>query len=232
MNRLVENPSLRDRRNVFRDRAHAGEVLAELVRAADLPHGLVLGIPAGGVPVAIVLAERLGLPLDLAVVSKITLPWNTESGYGAVAFDGSVRLNEDYLSRLPLSDEEVRAGVERTRAKVERRARELRSGAPPLALEGRSVLLVDDGLASGITMRVAIAACRVAGAEKVAVAVPTAHADSIAALADEADRIYCANVRGGYPFAVAEAYRQWSDVSEDEVKAGLAALARARAPSA
>lgn len=209
---------------MFRDRTHAGLELASLLEGGVTPETLVLAIPAGGVPVAVAMARPLGLELDLAIVSKITLPWNTESGYGAVAFDGSVLLNEAYLRELPLSKEDVEAGIARTRAKVERRARELRGDAPPLCVAGRDVLLVDDGLASGFTMRAAVAAARSLGAESVSLAVPTGHVRAIESLIDDVARLVCANVRGGYSFAVAEAYERWVDVSEDEVKALLAEL--------
>jgi predicted phosphoribosyltransferase len=219
---VLELSELRNRVAVFRDREHAGEVLAALL-AGEVPRdGLVLAIPAGGVPVAAVLARRLGLPLDLAVVSKITLPWNTEAGYGAVAFDGTTRLNDDMVRHLGLAQDVVQAGLCRTREKVERRVRRLRAGRDPLDLAERTVVLVDDGLASGFTLRVAAAAVRSAGAERRLVAVPTGHAASVRSIAPELDRLYCANLRGGLRFAVADAYERWCDVSEQEVEGILA----------
>jgi predicted phosphoribosyltransferase len=219
-------PELRDRTGVFRDRDHAGEVLAGLMEGYRASGALLLAIPAGGVPVAFRLASRLGLPLDAAPVSKITLPWNSEAGYGAVAFDGTVRLNQDLLGRLGLSPEEIRQGVEHTREKVRRRARELRRGRPPLGpglLAGRPAVLVDDGLASGFTMSVAVAAVRNCGAGPISVAVPTGHRDAVDWLAPEVEELVCANVRSGGFFAVAEAYRSWSDVGEEEARRLLAA---------
>jgi len=223
---IVERQELRNRAHVFRDRAHAGTVLAEML-APDFDRrarALVLAIPAGGVPVAAPVARRLGLPLDLAVVSKITLPWNTESGYGAVAFDGSVHLNNALLRQIGLDQSEIEAGIARTREKVVRRNITLRAGRNYDAVAGADVVLVDDGLASGFTVRAAIAALRTSGAGSVTVAVPTAHETSAREIADSVEAFYCPNVRAGYRFAVADAYEQWSDVDEETVCAILAAL--------
>lgn len=220
--RLVTLPELRDRVGVFRDRAHAGEVLAGMLESALAGTAVVLAIPAGGVPVAAVIARRLGLPLDLAVVSKVLLPWDTEAGYGAVAYDGTVRINEPLVAALGLPQETVTAGIAATRERVERRMRTLRGGRPLPELGAVPAILVDDGLASGFTMRVAIEALRHGGAAAVHVAVPTGHLEAVEALAPLVDSLFCPNVRGGRSFAVAAAYRRWADVSEEEVRAILA----------
>jgi predicted phosphoribosyltransferase len=221
---VVERSELRNRTGVFRDRAHAGEVLAEMLAEYSGGNALLLAVPAGGVPVAAVVAERLALPLDVAVVSKITLPWNTEAGYGAVAWDGTVRINRGLASRVGLGEDEIRDGVARTRRKVERRVERLRGHRSPPELGGRPLILIDDGLASGFTMMVAVAAVEAAGGDRPVVAVPTAPDDTVARLAERARAVYCANVREGRPFAVADAYQHWSDVSEEtavEILAGL-----------
>jgi predicted phosphoribosyltransferase len=207
---------LRNAHQVFRNRAHAGKELAAMLERYRGGNAMVFAIPAGGVPVAAVMARALTLPLDVAVVSKITLPWNTESGYGAVAFDGTVGLNEDMVRSTGLAPDEVEAGVAATREKVERRVRRLRGDRPFPDLAACTVIVVDDGLASGFTMHTAIAALRKHGARQIVVAVPTGHAAAVARLADEVEAVYCANVRGGLSFAVADAYEQWSDVDEDE----------------
>jgi putative phosphoribosyl transferase len=221
---LVELARYRDRVRIFRDRPHAGEILAGMLAAAAPDDAVVLAVAAGGVPVGREVAQRLNLPVDLLVVSKITLPWDTEAGYGAVAFDGSVRINEALVHHLRLSREDVDQGISRTREKVGRRDVLLRGGRPLPDFEGRPAIVVDDGLASGYTLSVGVAALRKHGVEKVIVAVPTGHLDSVERLAREADRIYCANVRGGWSFAVADAYQRWSDVAEEdlmEMTAGL-----------
>jgi putative phosphoribosyl transferase len=212
---------------VFGGRAEAGARLAEMLAGYAESGALVLGIPAGGVPVAAVIAEKLALPLDLAVVSKITLPWNTESGYGAVAFDGTVRLNEEILLFTGLSPQDIERGMAATRAKVERRVRELRGGKPMPAMANQTVIVVDDGLASGFTMEVAVDALARAGAREVVIAVPTAHLESVWRIGRSAAAVYCANLRAGRSFAVASAYERWHDVSELEVAQLLAEVARA-----
>lgn len=179
-------------------------------------HAIVMGIPAGGIAVAVEIARELDLPLDIAVVSKITLPWNSEAGYGAVAFDGTVMLNEEFLSRLNLSNQEIQAGIKKTEQKVARRVTMFR-GDRPLPDFKRPIILVDDGLASGFTLRVAIKALRQNNATNVILGVPTAHSESVQMILEEVEAIYCPNLRRGFSFAVADAYEQWSDLDEQEV---------------
>lgn len=184
---------------------------------------LVLAIPAGGVPVAAVLGKCLELPVDVAVVSKITLPWNTEAGYGALAFDGTLRLNDGLLARTALDKDQIAVGIEQTRRKIERRIGNMRRGLPPLDVAGRELIVVDDGLASGFTMRVAVEALAKQGAASIAIAVPTGHADAMADFPAPVETIYCANVRTGWSFAVADAYQHWCDVGEEEAAQSLRA---------
>jgi predicted phosphoribosyltransferase len=188
-----------------------------MLEADDKQAGIILAVPAGGVPIGVVMAEKTGLDFDVAVVSKITLPWNTEAGYGAVAFDGTVKLNKDLVRRVNLTAEDVKKGIEKTTAKVARRVKKLRGRKLFPDLGNRSAILVDDGLASGFTMRVAVTALRNAGAGRIVVAVPTGHRRSVEMIAREVDKLYCANIRGGLSYAVASAYRHWSDVAEEDV---------------
>lgn len=217
--RIHELPELRDRCGVFRDRDHAGEILAGMLEEYRSSRALVLGIPAGGVPVAAHIARALGLALDVAVVSKILLPWTTEAGYGAVAFDGSVWLNAEYLAHYGLSEQEVKHGTRRALEKVERRVARFRGGRPFPGLQDCPVILVDDGIAAGSTLRAAVAALRRHGADRLVIAVPTGHGQAVQGLVAEVDALYCANIRHGRAFAVADAYEAWSDLSEDEVAA-------------
>lgn len=218
---LIDLPELRDHRFVFNDRRQAGEILAGMLLEWRDSDALVLGIPAGGIPVAAVLAERLKLDLGVAVASKVLLPWNTEAGYGAVAFDGSTWINPDYVALYGLSDAVVEAGVQQARAKVERRVQRFMKGQSADDLRGRRVILVDDGLAAGSTLRAAIEAMRKAGVQTLLVAVPTAHTRSAEEISALVDGLYVANLRSGLSFAVAEAYKHWQDVSEAEVEAIL-----------
>ncbi len=215
---VLELPQLRDRRWVFEDRADAGRVLASMLEDHRGGPGLILAVPAGGVPVAAAMADHLGLPLDLCVVSKILLPWTTEAGFGAVAFDGTVWINEAYVEHYRLTTEQVEKATEEAKRKVASRVARFRKGRPMPELRGRPLFLVDDGLASGATLRAGLAALRRQGAERLSVAVPTAPALGALELAREVETVYCPNVRRGATFAVADAYRNWYDVSEEEVE--------------
>lgn len=211
--RIFDLPQFRNCVGVFGDRRDAGEVLSRMLAAYRKSSAIVLAIPAGGVPVAAVLARRLELPLDVAVVSKITPPWDPEVGYGAVAFDGTVRINEMLVPRLGLLGKDVERGIEATREKVARRVKAFRGERPGPEL-ARTVILVDDGLASGVTMQVAVEAMRNAQAREIIIAVPTGHESSVQDVASTVDAVYCANLRAGLQFAVAAAYQRWSDVDE------------------
>lgn len=215
--KFFEIPELRDEVGVFRDREHAGEVLGDMLKEYQNTDTVVFAIPAGGVPVGAVIASKLQLPFEVAVVSKITLPWNTEAGYGAVAFDGTVRLNEGIISRLGLEDEVVQEGIEKTLNKVKKRVLKFQRGRSSPQVAGSRVILVDDGIASGFTMLVAVEALKKAGADEIIIAVPTAHWDAIKKVIQDVDTLYCANLRSGWSFAVADAYIKWTDVSEEEV---------------
>lgn len=218
---IHEDPRLRDRAPVFRNRTEAGRALAALLAPFAQSGALVLAIPSGGVPVAVEVAHELQLELDVVPVSKILLPWNTESGFGAVAFDGSVWVNEIDVRHYGLSEKEVAESIAAARVKVERRMSRLRGERPAPAVAGRVAIVVDDGIAAGSTMRVAIGAlCRL-GATQAIVAAPTGHRRSVELLAGLAHEVYCANIRASLRFAVADAYENWHDVSEVEAESLL-----------
>jgi putative phosphoribosyl transferase len=218
---IHERSELHGSAPVFAHRAAAGPVLTQMLQGYHGSNALVLAIPAGGVPVAVEIAARLALPLDLAPVSKVLLPWTTESGYGAVAFDGSVWLDDEAIEHFGLSPPQVEGAVSDARAKVEHRMALLRGGRAVPGLSGRRIVLVDDGIAAGSTMRAAIAAVRAQQPIEVVVAVPTGHERSVEMIAELADEVYCANIRGGERFAVAGAYDHWHDVTESELAALL-----------
>ncbi|MDH3315489.1 MAG: phosphoribosyltransferase family protein [Gammaproteobacteria bacterium] len=214
---IHDDPSLRDRAPVFADRAAAGRHLAQMLKVHRGGGALLAAIPAGGVPVAVEMASRLELELEVLPVSKILLPWNTESGFGAVAFDGSVWVNDAVVREFGLSPDAVKRSTVEARSKVEHRMNMLRGGCSLPELVGRSVIIVDDGIAAGSTVRAAISALRRLGAGKVVVAVPTAHLHSVELIAQISDEVWCANIRGGFSFAVADAYESWYDLSDQQV---------------
>lgn len=214
--KIIEEPRLRNRTRVFEDRRDAGRELAKMLAPYEGANALVLGIPSGGVPVAAIVAETLDLPLDAAVVSKITLPWNSEAGYGAVAFDGTVKLNETLVTAIGLSPSDIEAGIRLTQERVRRRDRAIRGDRDFPDVQGKSLIVVDDGIASGFTVRTAVEALRGHAPAEIVLATPTAHLESLSALLADVSAVYCPNIRSGHHFAVADAYRNWTDVDEDE----------------
>lgn len=222
MGTVIQDSKLQDRRMLFADRAHAGRLLAEKLGGYKGSGGIVLAIPAGGVPVAAEIARALGLPLDVVVVRKLQVPWNTEAGFGAMDPDGEVILNEWFLKQLGLSEEEVQEQMKKTKDVIVRRIRLFRAGRPFPPLAGRAVIVADDGLASGYTMRAAVRSVRKQGPAKVIAAAPTGSRYTVDELLPEVDELVCLNVRSGYRFAVAEAYVNWYDVPDEEVAAILA----------
>ena len=174
---VIEMKIMRNKVGVFPDRRSAGEVLAEMLKDYSHSQALVLGIPAGGLTVAAVIASELQLALDAAVVNKITPPWNSEWGFGAVVFDGSVVLNQATLARLDMDDQTLQGCIEVARSKVQRRLKLLGAEALAETLAGREIILVDDGLATGVTLRGAIEGLGRARVQKIIVSVPTAHED-------------------------------------------------------
>lgn len=217
LDNLVEIKELRNAINIFNDRKHAGSVLAGMLKDYKGTDSIVFGIPAGGMPVAASMANDLNLELDLAVVSKVTLPWNTEAGYGAVAFDGTVILNNELISQIGLSNEDVKLGIETAKKKVARRYKKFRREKEFPDLINKTSIIVDDGIASGYTMLAAINALINQGSNDIVIAVPTAHLKSIEILASKVNKIFCANVREGSSFAVASAYKNWMDVDENDI---------------
>jgi predicted phosphoribosyltransferase len=213
---IIDNPQLREGTAVFKDRQQAGALLAGMLKEFTETKAVILAIPAGGVPVAAVISEKLKLPLAVAVVSKITFPWDTEAGFGAVAFDGTVQLNERLVRMVEMNKIEQQLQTDLAQKKVKRRTERFTEIAPVPDLKNKTVFLVDDGVASGFTIKVAAAAiCRKRPA-RIIIASPTGHRQALEQLDKKADAVYCPNVRGGPTFAVADAYVNWHDVSEKE----------------
>jgi putative phosphoribosyl transferase len=213
---IIENPELREKTAVFKDRAQAGSALAAMLKEYDGTDAIVLAIPAGGVPVAAVIAKELKLPLAVAVVSKITFPWNTEAGFGAVAFDGTIQLNEKLVQMVEMNKVAREIQIDKTRRKVKARVERFAAVVRIGDLKKKTAILVDDGIASGFTIKVAAAAVLGKGVARVIIAAPTGHRQALEELASVVEAVYCTNVRGGYSFAVASAYKNWHDVTEDE----------------
>jgi predicted phosphoribosyltransferase len=210
-------------RTVFRDRVEAGDVLAAwLGHYAGRPEVLVLALPRGGVPVAGRVAEALGAPLDVFVVRKLGVPGHEELAMGAIASGGVLVRNEEVVGKLGLSEDTLRRVAEVERHELARRERRYREDRPPPDLAGRVVILVDDGLATGSTMRAAVEAARRLGPARVVVAVPTAPASTCQRLQEVADEVVCATTPR--PFrAVGNSYRSFPQTSDEEVRSLLEA---------
>jgi len=229
MGPVTDNPRLRERTRVFTDRHDAGRQLGVFLKTLPgIQNPVVLAIPAGGVPVGIEVAVALGAPFSLAVVRKIRIPGTTESGFGAVTWDGRVLINEELKNALGLSGPDVEKAVGETRRNVIERLARFAGGksVPPVA--GKTVILADDGLASGFTMIAAVQSIRRYNPARVIVAVPTASASSAARVSREADQLACLNIRSGRTFAVADAYRNWYDLEDQEVLEELSRVGEKR----
>lgn len=219
INNLHEIETFRNRHDVFADRHDAGRVLAAML-AEDFEaksNLLVLAIPSGGVPVGLEVAGRLGCDFDFLIVRKLQIPGNTEAGFGAMSLDGKVYFNDEMLDWLNLDERQIEEEIGIVNKELQIRNALFRQGKPFPEVEGMTVLLVDDGLASGYTMLTAADTLREKGAARIVVAIPTAPLSSIERLADEVDDIYCLQVQDFTPFAVANAYRHWRDLSREEV---------------
>jgi putative phosphoribosyl transferase len=218
LSNVIEELAYRDREFVFKDRLHAGALLADKLRPLLADRDVcLLAVPAGGLAVGYVVSQKLKIPLDVAIVRKIQIPWNTEAGFGALTWDRRVLLNELLVAQLGLSTEAVDQCISRTRELVRQRVQRFRGNRPFPVLNGKTVILVDDGLASGFTMLAAVESVRTQRPEKIVIAVPTASAGAIELLAPSVDELVCLNVRRGPIFAVADAYEKWYDLSDDEV---------------
>ena len=213
---------------LFRDRLEAGRVLAACLEdhAADEP-AVVLGLPRGGVPVAYPVACALGKPLDVFVVRKLGVPGHEELAMGAIASGDVQVINRSVVDHLGLTADDV-AEVARTQAHVlAEREGAYRGGRPAVPLQGANVIVVDDGLATGATMRAAVTALRRQDPEAIVVAVPVAAADTREAIRAIADDVVCAYVPEDF-LAVGLWYEDFSQTTDDEVRA-LLARARSRA---
>jgi putative phosphoribosyl transferase len=207
----------------FTDRDEAGGALAAALAAhAHRPRTVVLALPRGGVPVAVEVASALALPLDVLCVRKLGVPWQEELAMGAVATGGVTYLDRVIIAQGAIDEATVAATITRESAELARREATYRAGRPPLDCRAQTVLLVDDGLATGATMRAAITAVRQLGAARVIVAVPVGPPETCDALGREADGCVCLRRPAAF-LAVAQWYVDFPQVTDAEVVAALAA---------
>jgi predicted phosphoribosyltransferase len=215
----------------FSDRREAGKVLAEqLQQYRDRSDVIVLALPRGGVPVAYEVATALHVPLDVFVVRKLGLPDQEELAMGAIAGEGVVVLNDDVVRAYGIDEATLRQIEARERAELDRRARTYRDGRPPVPIAGKTVIVVDDGLATGSSIVAAIHALHQLDPARIVVAVPAAPASTCRQLRREVDEVLCATTPEPF-FAVGQAYWDFRQTSDEEVTELLHAAAEARPPA-
>src|SRR5947199_1054897 len=202
----------------FPNRAEAGRLLAKkLVKYAGRDDVIVLGLPRGGVPVAFEVAQRLGAPLDVFIVRKLGVPGFEELAVGAIASGGVRVLNDDVMRSLRNADQLIESVTERETVELDRREQTYRNGRAAPELRDRVVILVDDGLATGATMRAAVKALRQRGVAKIVVAVPVGPPDTCRELEQEADETICLSTPQ-YFQAVGKYYEDFSQTSDEDVR--------------
>jgi putative phosphoribosyl transferase len=212
----------RTSRRTFRDRREAGRVLAEELAAYRGKDGLlVLGLARGGVPVGWEVAAALRAELDVFLVRKLGVPQWSELAMGALASGGGVVMNDNVLSSLSISDEQVREVVDRETAELIRREQAYRGGRPVADPHGKTVIVVDDGIATGASMLAAVRALRASSPESIVVAVPVGPQSVSKLLAQEADDVVCATMPNDFE-AVGQVFVDFHQVSDDEVRDLLA----------
>jgi putative phosphoribosyl transferase len=178
---------------------------------------IVLAIPSGGVPVGITIAKKLDIQMDLIIVRKIPIPDNPEAGFGSISWDGEVIINRRLVKQLQLNEAEIDSAIQKVKLELTRRMEKFRGKKLFPQLKDRTIIIVDDGLASGYTMLSAVSSIRKYSPATIIVAIPTASASALELVSPHVDKIFCLNIRDTMMFAVADAYQEWYDLSEGEV---------------
>ncbi len=207
----------RNTRRVYQDRRDAGEVLARELSSYRGRDAVVLGLARGGVPVAAQVAHSLHAHLDVFLVRKLGVPHWEELAMGALASGGGVVINDNLVRSLGIGDEAIQAAIARETDELNRRERAYRGDRPPPDLAGRTVILVDDGIATGASMLAAVRAVRAQNPARIVVAVPVGPASACRELANEADEVVCATMPPGFE-AVGQVFADFHQVSDDEVR--------------
>jgi len=218
---------LHDKTEVYENRTHAGEALADaladLLKEYSHDKLSLIAIPNGGVPVALAIFKKFreknqNIEFQLLVVRKIPIPFNTEAGFGAITFDGTIILNQPLVARLGLTEDQIQRLASEVMVDMKRRLKFYDIEAQKFELKDKIVVLIDDGLASGYTMIAAIKSIRKYQPRKIIIAIPTAPKSSVDRVSPLVDAVVCPNIRDTFYFAVADAYKNWYDLDPDEVR--------------
>jgi predicted phosphoribosyltransferase len=203
---------------VFSDRADAGRILAsKLTNYKGRTDTVILALPRGGIPVAYEIGKELGVPVDVFVVRKLGVPGQEELAMGAIATGGMRIINYDVVEQLGINQETIDAVTDQERKELRRREQLYRGERPPREIRGRSVILVDDGIATGSTMRAAIAALRQLGPARIVVAVPVASPETCQQIGAEVDEIICAATPQSL-HAISQGYERFEQTTDEEVR--------------
>ncbi|WP_144905591.1 phosphoribosyltransferase [Halobellus captivus] len=205
---------------MYKNRTDAGRRLAQLLAERGVEGDVVLAVPRGGLPVGRVVADRLGLPLDIVAARKIGSPRNPELAIGAVASDGTRWLNDELIDDLDVDSQYLKDAIEREREAALSKVQRYRGDRPPMELDGKRVLIVDDGVATGATTIACIRQVVAAGAERVVLAVPVGPRHTVERLRSEADEVFCVETPR-YFSAVGQFYESFEQVSDERAKAYL-----------
>lgn len=205
----------------YHDRVAAGRKLAIALERFRGTEAIVVALPRGGVPIAFEIANTLQLPLDILLVRKLGVPGQSELAMGAIATGGVIVLNERLIGAVGIEAEVIQAVVDRATTELNRREHVYRDGRPALQVRGRTIVLIDDGVATGSTLFAAIQALRERGAANIVVAVPVASPEIVRRLEEEVDEVVCPYQPSGL-LAVGQAYDDFGQVTDDEVRALLA----------
>ena len=209
--------------SLFADRTDAGRRLAEVLKAKTITRPVVVAIPRGGVPVGVEIARGLACPLKLIVLRKLFIPHNPEAGFGAMAPDGTVSVDEEFVAQLGMSHTEVAEVIRQVRTELTQRRR-LYESVSGDDVQGRDAILVDDGIAAGYSMSAAARYVRKLRPNSSRIAVPCAPTDSLLRVGQLVDDVVCLRHSSLFPFAVASFYHHWHDLTDEEVRAHLARL--------
>jgi putative phosphoribosyl transferase len=212
------NPNKALKMIVYNDRTEAGQVLArEMSRMNFETKPVVLAIPNGGIPVGVEIAKTLDAGLDAIILRKLQVPGNTEAGFGALTSQGALLLNDRLVRSIGLNQHQIDIVVKRTQSQIDSRKEDYHGLIGIINPSGKDVILVDDGLASGYTMRAAVQSVRSVGPTSITVAVPTSSRSAADLVGAEVESLICPRIESGFIFAVANAYRNWYDVPDSEV---------------